>query len=430
MANELTGKEILLSVTGGIACYKAVEVLRLLKRAGAEVSVVMTANAQEFVTPLTFQTLSGRPVGTSLFELDRESRIGHIEMAERAELALAAPCTANFAAKLRAGLADDLPSTVLLATEAPVYLALAMNDRMLAHAATQENLSVLESRGVHVIPPEEGFLAEGKEALGRLAEPATIVEAVRNHFAGETAGARGTAKGGGSARGAGGGSLAGRRVLVTAGPTQEALDPVRFLSNRSSGRMGFAIAEACRDAGAAVTLVRGPVALPDPPGVDAVAVVTAEEMRRAVLDRHADQDALVLAAAVSDYRAKAPQAQKIKRNGRSNLSLELVANPDIAAEVGSAMREAQVLVVFAAESENLLANARKKLAAKGADLIVANDITEPGSGFESRQNRVTLIRRANGKGAKAHAQPEALPLMDKRAVAERIVAEVAELLGR
>jgi phosphopantothenoylcysteine decarboxylase/phosphopantothenate--cysteine ligase len=412
----LTSKEILLGVSGGIACYKAVEVLRLLKKAGAEVTVVMTPHAREFVAPLTFQTLSGRPVGLTLFDLDEESRIGHIRLAERADLALVAPCTANLLAKLRAGIADDLLTTVLLATTAPIYLALAMNDRMLAHPATQEHLEVVQRRGVQIVPPEVGFLAEGKEALGRLAEPAAIVEQVARHFAQSpiTAGAKISLTGG---------TLAGKRVLVTAGPTHEALDPVRFLTNRSSGKMGFAIAEACRDAGARVTLVRGPVSLPNPPGVQTVPVETAEQMRQAVLTRRAEQDVLILAAAVSDYRAKTSSKQKIKRGDKPALTLELEANPDIAAEVGRAKNDGQVLVVFAAESENLIGNAQKKLAAKGADLIVANDISEPGSGFAGDENRVTLIRRGTGH------TPDALPLMSKRAVAERIVAEVAKLLG-
>jgi phosphopantothenoylcysteine decarboxylase/phosphopantothenate--cysteine ligase len=403
--SSLAGREILLGVTGGIAAYKAVEVLRGLKRAGAEVTVVMTAAAREFVQPLTFQTLSNRPVGTSLFDLGQESRIGHIRMAERAELALVAPCTANCLARLRAGLADDLLGAVLLATRAPVYLALAMNDNMLAHPATQDNLRVLQGRGVRIIPPETGFLAEGKEGPGRLAEPARIVERVREHFAAPAAA-----------------PLAGRRVLVTAGPTVEDIDPVRFLSNRSSGRMGFALAEACRDAGAEVLLVTGPSALPDPPGMTVERVRGAEQMRTAVLARCAGQDALILAAAVSDYRVKDYSAQKIKRAGQATLTLELEQNPDIAAEVGAGKRPGQVLVVFAAESQDLLANAAAKLRKKRADLVVANDITEPGSGFAGGENRVTLIRAADA------GHPEALPLLDKAAVARRIVAAVADLL--
>jgi len=408
--SDLSGKEILLGVSGGIACYKAVEVLRGLKRAGAEVTVVMTDAAREFVQPLTFQTLSNRPVGTGLFDLDRESRIGHIAMAERAQLALVAPCTANVVAKVRAGLADDLLSAVLLATRAPIYLALAMNDGMLENAATVENLRVLEERGVRIIAPEEGFLAEGKVGPGRLADPARIVAAVEAHF-GASRAAPGLER------------LAGRRVLVTAGPTLEDLDPVRYLTNRSTGRMGFALAEAARDAGAQVTLVSGPVALADPAGMSVKHVRSAEQMRAAVLEALPAQDALILAAAVSDYRAKAVSPQKIKREGKATVTIELEANADIAAEVGERRRPGQVLVVFAAESQDLLSNAGKKLEKKRADIVAANDITVPGSGFASEQNRVTLLRRS------APDRPIELGLMDKREAARHILAEAAALLA-
>ena len=408
---NLAGKEILLGVSGGIACYKAVEVLRGLKRAGAEVTVVMTDHAREFVQPLTFQTLSNRPVGMQLFDLDQENRIGHIAMAERAQLALVAPCTANVMAKVRAGLADDLLSTVLLATRAPIYLALAMNDAMLANAATQDNLGALEHRGVRIILPEEGFLAEGKHALGRLADPARIVETVVGHFHSLEGHAPGLER------------LMGRRVLVTAGPTVEDLDPVRFLTNRSTGRMGFALAEAARDAGAQVTLISGPVPLADPFGMAIKHVRSAEQMRAAVLELLPTQDALILAAAVSDYRAQTVAEQKIKREDKATLTLELLANADIAAEVGERKRAGQVLVVFAAESQDLVANAAKKLAKKRADLIAANDITQPDGGFASSQNRITLLRRA------APDQPVALPLMEKSAVARHILVEIAALLA-
>ena len=407
---NLTGKEVLLGVSGGIACYKAVEVLRGLKRAGAEVTVVMTDHAQEFVQPLTFQTLSNRPVGTTLFDLDQENRIGHIAIAERAQVALVAPCTANVVAKLRAGLADDLLTTILLATRAPIYLALAMNDGMLLNAATQDNLKVLHQRGFRIIPPEEGFLAEGKHALGRLAEPASIVNALEAHFA--------DASPQPSLR-----RLEGRHVLVTAGPTHEDLDPVRFLTNRSTGKMGFALAEVARDAGALVTLVAGPVALKDPSGISVKHVRSAEQMRSAVLEALPSQDALILAAAVSDYRAKTVSSQKIKREGKTSISIELESNADIAAEVGDRRRPGQVLVVFAAESEDLIKNAGKKLDKKHADLVAANDITQPGSGFASDQNRITLLRRS------APDRPIVLPLMDKRQVAGHILAQVADLLG-
>jgi phosphopantothenoylcysteine decarboxylase / phosphopantothenate---cysteine ligase len=415
--SNLAGKEILLGVSGGIACYKAVEVLRGLKRAGAEVTVVMTAAACEFVQPLTFQTLSNRPVGTTLFDLDQESRIGHIAMAERAQVALVAPCTANVVAKLRAGLADDLLSTVLLATRAPIHLALAMNDGMLLNAATQDNLNVLAQRGFKIIPPEEGFLAEGRNAVGRLADPAKIVAAMEAHFA--DASAPTPANGMAAALR----PLSGRAILVTAGPTLEDIDPVRFLTNRSTGKMGFALAEAARDAGARVTLVSGPVALADPAGMTVKHVRSAEQMRSAVLELLPAQDALILAAAVSDFRAHSVAQQKIKREGKTTLTLELEANPDIAAEVGERRRAGQALVVFAAESQDLIRNAGKKLEKKHADLVVANDITQPGSGFASAQNRITLLRRRDPD------RPLALPLMDKRDAARHVLAEVAALFA-
>ncbi|MDH4247177.1 MAG: bifunctional phosphopantothenoylcysteine decarboxylase/phosphopantothenate--cysteine ligase CoaBC [Deltaproteobacteria bacterium] len=419
----LKGREILLGVTGGIAVYKAVEVLRRLKQAGAEVTVVMTAHAREFVQPLTFQTLSHRPVGLELFDLDQENRIGHIRMAERAELVLVAPCTANFIAKLRTGLADDLLSTLLLATPAPVMLAPAMNDGMLAHPATQENLRVLESRGVKIIPPEVGELAEGKIALGRLAEPERVVAAVAAHF---NTGPGGVAHSPTLPLASRNG-LTGRKVLITAGPTVERIDPVRYITNRSSGRMGYALAEACRNAGAEVILVSGPTHLPQPQGMTVLSVGSGAEMHAAVLEHEPRQDALIFAAAVSDYRAETPLTHKIKRGSQSTLTLNLTQNPDIAADAGKRKRPGQVLVVFAAESQDLVANAQGKLERKNADLVVANDITEPGSGFDSTHNRVVLIRRA--APGQAAPTPLRLPLLDKREVARHIASAVAELLS-
>ena len=417
--NHLKDREILLGVSGGIAAYKGVEVLRGLKRAGAAVSVVMTTNAMEFVRPLTFQTLSNRPVATSLFDLDQESRIGHIRLAETAELALVAPCTANLAAKLRAGLADDLLSTILLATTAPIYLALAMNDKMLANPATRDNLDVLRGRGVHIIPPEEGFLAEGKNAMGRLADPERIVAEISRHFENAAEAPREAVQDAP-------GLLSGRNVLVTAGPTVEPIDPVRYITNRSSGRMGYAIAEACRDAGAKVRLVSGPTQLPNPLGMRVERVTSAEEMLAAVLEHQPLQDALIFAAAVGDYRVRNRSEHKIKKGSNPTLTLELEENPDIAAQVGKRKKPGQVVVIFAAESRELLQNAQKKLESKNADLVAANDITEPGSGFEGTRNRVTLLRRAIA-GAPA-PEPENLPLMEKSQVAVHIVRAVAGLL--
>lgn len=414
--SSLKGKEILLGIAGGIAAYKGVEVLRGLKRAGAEVQVIMTEHAQQFVTPLTFQTLSNRAVGTTLFELDRESRIGHIQMAEQADLALVAPCTANVLAKLRAGIGDDLLTTVLLACPAPLYLALAMNDNMLSHPATKENMEVIHRRGGHIIQPEVGFLAEGKVGPGRLAHPDRIVATIEAHFSGESGVGRERLP------------LAGKKVLVTAGPTVEVIDPVRYISNRSSGRMGFATAEVFRQAGAEVTLVTGPVRLEDPVGIETVRVTTAEEMAAAVMDKQPEMDVLILAAAVADFRMQNTEPHKIKKAGRSTLTLELEANVDIAASVGKKKKAGQVLVIFAAESQNLLENASKKLEAKKADLVVANDITVPGSGFESLQNRVTLVSKPEKAGGEPVCQD--LPLLEKHAVAGHIVDRVAALLPR
>ncbi|MDH5751639.1 MAG: bifunctional phosphopantothenoylcysteine decarboxylase/phosphopantothenate--cysteine ligase CoaBC [Deltaproteobacteria bacterium] len=412
---SLKGRNILLGVTGGIAAYKAVEILRLLKKAGADVSVVMTAHAREFVAPLTFQTLSGRPVASGLFDLDQENRINHIRLAEEVELALVAPCTANFAAKLRAGLADDLLSTMLLATTAPVCLALAMNDKMLNAAPTRENIRVLQERGVCIIPPEEGFLAEGTHAPGRLADPASIVAQVAGHF-------RGGASGMGPAA-VQKGVLAGRKVLVTAGPTREMIDPVRFISNRSSGRMGYALAGAAAQRGAEVVLVSGPTGLNPPPGVRVLPVVTAGEMLAAVRAESSDTDVFVFAAAVSDFRAAVMKEHKIKRGEQGELSLELLQNADIAAETGRDKRPGQVSVVFAAESRDLLENAARKLAEKNADLVVANDITERDSGFDSDRNRAALLTRGAG-------EPQRLPLMEKTELAGVIMEKAVELLSK
>jgi len=406
----MEGKSILLCVTGGIAAYKAVELLRLLKKDGADVWVVMTPHAVKFVTPLTFQTLSGHPVTCDLFHLDTESRIGHIHLAESADLALAAPCTAATLARLRLGLAEDPVSTTLLATRAPVFLAPAMNDAMWENPATMENVEVLKQRGVEIIPPEVGFLAEGKQAVGRLAEPTHILEAVRAYFG----------------RLEIPGPLKGRRILITAGPTVEPLDPVRYLSNHSSGRMGLALAAACKQLGGQVTLVRGPVSLPDPPGVRVIAVTTADEMAQAVSREQPDHQGLILAAAVADFRPARFEPQKIKRAERKTLTLELAANPDIAALAGAAKPKGQALVIFAAETENLAAHAAAKLTAKNADLVVANDITQKGAGFHTNTNVATLIFRDPQTGRPG--QPETLPIMEKTALAMRIAQDLAQLI--
>ena len=405
--DPLHGKRILLGVTGGIACYKAVVLLRELVRAGAQVTVAMTPAAMRFVQPLTFQSLSGRPVMTDLFSLDQESHIGHVQVADQTDLVVVAPCSADFIARLRAGMADDVLAATLLATRAPIWLAPAMNDRMWENAATRDNIRALQARGLHIIPPETGWLAEGREAVGRLADPVTIANCLRQSL------------------GQGVLPLAGCKVLVSAGPTQEPLDPARFLSNRSSGRMGYAIAQAARDLGAQVTLVRGAVHLPDPPGVTVVRVTTAEDMAQAVLSRQSEQDMLILAAAVADYRPAAYSPAKIKRQGRPTFSLELVANPDIAAQVGKVKRPGQILAVFAAESHDLAENAQQKLAAKNADVVAANPINEPDAGFDTPTNRLVLFFRP-GPDGKA-PPPETLPLQSKEALAQQLLLALVKL---
>ncbi|HEY8368872.1 MAG TPA: bifunctional phosphopantothenoylcysteine decarboxylase/phosphopantothenate--cysteine ligase CoaBC [Thermodesulfobacteriota bacterium] len=416
----LAGRRLLVGVSGGIAAYKAVELVRLLAKpiadggaGAAEVRVVMTRSARRFVTPLTFQTLSGHPVGTTLWDLTQESEIGHIALAQRAEVVIVAPATADLIGRYAGGLADDLLTTILLATRAPVLVAPAMNPVMYAHPAVQANVATLRQRGVVIVEPEVGPLASRAEAAdagpGRMAEPAAIVEAAEDLV---------TPK-----------DLAGLRVLVTAGPTREPLDPVRVLSNRSSGRMGVAIARAARRRGAAVTLVAGPMEVPPPTGVEVVRVETAAEMAEAVLGRAEAVDAVVMAAAVADYRPVKAADQKIKKvDGEDGIRLDLVRNLDILAELGrrrrdwrTAGRRGPVLVGFAAETADLVHHARAKLAAKGVDLIVANDVSAPGSGFGSETNAVVLVR---GDGT-----ADERPLAPKSEVADAILDRLRELVA-
>jgi phosphopantothenoylcysteine decarboxylase/phosphopantothenate--cysteine ligase len=396
----LEQRRILLCVSGGIASYKAAELLRLLKKDGADVTVVMTENAKRFVGPATFQALSGRPVADDLWASRPGLPIEHLALAQQAELVLVAPATANVLAKMAAGIADDLLGTLLLATAAPVLVAPAMNTRMILHPATQANLATLAARGVHVVPAETGALAAEEAGYGRLAAVETILAQARGLLLAP-------------------GDLAGRRVLVTAGPTREQLDPVRFLSNRSSGKMGLAVAAAARNRGAQVTLITGPIALPCPGGVRAVPVVSAEQMREAVLANLDAADVLVMTAAVSDFRPAAPRPEKIKKAGRSRLVLELEPTPDILAEVG-ARRGPQVLVGFAAETGDPAAAALRKLAQKQLDLVVANDVTAPGAGFDTDTNQVEIFAR-DGRRVP-------VPLAPKALVAERILDEVVALL--
>jgi len=395
----LGGKRIVLGVSGSIAAYKAAEVLRLLVRRGAEVRVAMTAAAERFVTPLTFATLSRQSVLTDLYTLDYGREIGHVAAPGRAHLLLVAPATANTIAKFAHGLADDFLTNIYLAATCPVLLAPAMDADMFRHPAVQENLETLRRRGVRIVGPASGELASGVVGPGRLSEPAEIVAAAEAVLLARQ-------------------DLAGQLVLVTAGPTQEPLDPVRYLSNRSSGRMGFAVAEAARDRGARGILVAGPTELAPPAGVEVVRVTTAEEMRAAVVGRFAETTVVVKAAAVADYRPAQARPHKLKKQ-EAALRLDLEPTPDILGELGK-RKGGQVLVGFAAETDEVVANARDKLAKKNLDLIVANDVGAPGAGFGVETNRVTIVDRAGGA--------EALPLLTKREVAERILDRVVALL--
>jgi phosphopantothenoylcysteine decarboxylase/phosphopantothenate--cysteine ligase len=394
----LTGRRILLGVTGSIAAYKAVVLLRELIRSGADVEVVLTRGAERFVAPLTFATLSRRPVLTDLFTPDYEQKIGHVAAPARADLLAVAPCTAHAIARFAHGLADDFLANIYLATTGPVLIAPAMDADMFRHAATQANLEVLRRRGVRVVGPASGELASGLRGPGRMAEPAEIVAAIEAIL---------------SPRG----DLAGERILVTAGPTREPLDPVRCLTNHSSGKMGYAVAQAARERGAEVTLVSGPTALAPPAGVEVARVETAEEMRAAVLERFGWATIVVKAAAVADYRPKETAGTKIKK-GEGELTLALEATPDILAELGR-RKAGQVLVGFAAETEALVERAAEKLRGKNLDLVVANDVTRPGAGFGADTNVVTLLDR--------QGRSESLPLLSKRAVAERILDWVLTL---
>ncbi len=398
---SLRGKRVLLGVSGSIAAYKAVEALRELVRRGAEVRVAMTEAAQRFVTPLTFATLSRQPVLSDLFTLDYDREIGHVATPGRAHLLLVAPATAHTIAKFAHGLADDFLTNIYLAAACPVLVAPAMDADMYRHPATQENLEALRRRGVRIVGPASGELASGIVGPGRLSEPAEIVRAAEALLLARL-------------------DLAGQAVLVTAGPTQEPVDPVRFLSNRSSGRMGFAVAEAARDRGARVILVAGPTEVAPPAGVEVLRVGTAEEMREAVLARAGEAAVVIKAAAVADYRPSRARGRKLKKQD-APLRLDLEPTPDILGELGQRKR-GQVLVGFAAETDDVISNARDKLAKKNLDLIVANDVGAADAGFGVDTNRVTIIDHAG--------EAEALPLLSKRDVADRILDRVVALLAQ
>jgi phosphopantothenoylcysteine decarboxylase / phosphopantothenate---cysteine ligase len=405
-ADPLRGARVVVGVAGGIAAYKAAELVRLLTKAGADVRVVMTRNAQAFVGALTFQALSGHPVFTDLFDLGQESEIGHIQVADRADLIVVAPATASTIARLAAGSADDALAAVALATRAPVLLAPSMNVNMWQHPLTRANVERLtQIAGYHVVGPDAGFLACRWTGPGRLAEPADIVEA----------GARLLARQ----------DLAGRRIVVTAGPTYEALDPARFLGNRSSGKMGYALAAAAARRGATVTLVSGPVALDPPLGVEVVAAADAAAMREHTAARAGAADALIMAAAVADFRPAAPSDKKLKRTEIGyQPTITLEANPDILGELGAA-RMARgggrpLLVGFAAETHDVVDYARGKLRAKAVDLMVANDVTEAGSGFGTDTNRVVLVEAGGDTPVPAGPKAEVA-----HAILDRVVALLA-----
>ena len=395
----LNGKRILLGVTGSIAAYKAAELLRELIKRGAEVQVVMTQAATRFVAPLTFETLSRQPVLLDMFSLAYGSHIGHIEATARADLFVIAPATANTMAKLAHGLADDFLSNIYLASRCPVLLAPAMDSDMYQHVVVQENLARLRDRGVHIVGPASGELASGLTGPGRLVEPQEIVEAIERLLQPSR-------------------DLAGEVVLVTAGPTREPLDPVRYLSNRSSGKMGYAIVEAAAARGAQVILVSGPTALPLPRGADVVHVETAQEMHDAVLAKLEAATVVIKAAAVADYRPKHVAGRKLKKD-ETVPAVTLESTPDILAEVGK-RKGRRILVGFAAETEDLVANARKKLQRKNLDLMVANDVSQPGAGFDSDTNLVKILDARGGV--------EELPLQTKRWVADRVLDRVVGLL--
>jgi phosphopantothenoylcysteine decarboxylase / phosphopantothenate---cysteine ligase len=397
---SLAGKEIVLGISGSIAAYKAVLLLRELTARGAEVAVVMTAGAEHFVGPLTFRTLSGRPVLSNLFDPQSDEAVEHVALAERAHVFVVAPATANVLAKAAHGIADDFLTTLLLAARCPVLMAPAMDGGMWEHAAVQANVATLRERGVTVFEPEAGALASGLSGRGRLPEIESIVEEIERVLTP-------------------GRDLTGERVLVTAGPTREPIDPVRYLSNRSSGKMGHAVATAALRRGAEVVLISGPTALKPPAGAVYVPVQTAEEMREAALQHLGAASVVIKAAAVADYRVERPSPTKIKSGGkREGLSLDLVPNPDILKELAQ-KKGGAFLVGFAAETNDVRAHAAEKLRAKGVDLLVANDVSQQGIGFEADDNQVVLLDRWGGTLE--------LPRMTKIQVAHAILDRVLAL---
>ena len=399
---DLTGKEIVLGVTGGIAAYKSAEIVSRLRHSGANVHVIMTRNATEFIAPLTFQTLSANQVVTDTFEAPEYWNVEHVALAKLADIFVVAPATANILAKMASGIADDMLSTTLLATKAQILVAPAMNTGMWTAPATQNNVKVLKERGIRMIGPESGMLACGDEGAGRMSEPEMIVEEICRILSRKQ-------------------DYAGKKVLITAGATRERLDPVRFITNDSSGKMGFAIAEAARDRGAEVTVIRGSVTAEIPAGIRMIQIESARELYDAMMQKVPEQDVIIQAAAVSDYRPAEQKDRKIKKESGSDLTLILTENPDIAKAVGEQKKPGQTLVGFAAETDNLLKNAKSKLGKKKLDLIVANDVTKPGAGFNVDTNIAVLIT-SDGSTEE--------PLQTKRQLAERILDKVLEIRNK
>lgn len=397
---SLHGKAALLGVTGSIAAYKAVDLVSRLTKLGASVNVIMTQNATRFLAPLTFQSISRNPVVVDMFAEAADWQPEHISLADRADILVVAPATANIIAKLAHGIADDMLSTTALAVRCPILIAPAMNCHMFGNSIFQENIEILRRHGFAFVEPEYGQLACGYEGKGRLANAEKIIQEIQRLVCKPS-------------------DFKGKKILVTAGPTHEALDPIRFITNRSSGKMGYAVAEASSSRGADVTLISGPSALPDPRDVTLVKVESAIQMRDAVLKHAPQADVVIMAAAVSDYRPQNISPQKIKK-GQGQMTLVLERNPDILAELGQNKSDGQILVGFSMETENVLDNALEKLQKKNLDLIAANDVLQPGAGFGTDTNIVWLIDSSGHK--------RKLPLMSKRDVADAILDEVKSFL--
>lgn len=396
---SLANKRILLGVTGGIAAYKSAELIRRLRDQGAEVQVVMTQAAQEFITPLTLQALSGNPVHTDLLDPNAEAGMGHIQLARWADILVVAPATADFIARLSQGLANDLLGSICLATQAPVAIAPAMNQGMWHNKATQDNLQILRDRGILLLGPDAGSQACGEIGLGRMLDVPELIDSLNGLFIT--------------------GSLAGKKLVITAGPTREALDPVRYLSNYSSGKMGYALAQAATEAGAAVTLISGPTTLACPDRVKRIDVISANDMLLACENAIKDCDIFIGAAAVADYRPAKIATHKIKKQGQDNLQLELVKNPDILTIIAQSSNRPQFVMGFAAETENLIEHAQDKLQRKGLDMIAANNVSSTEIGFNSDDNQISLI---------SISQVQELPRTSKMVLAQMIITRIAELI--